>query len=57
MIDVGTRVDVFFTHSLPLCGVEILYKPQATGDCWYVQDDDGTSYAIMTFMYMGETRK
>lgn len=48
----GDRVDMFIDDGNSLLDVEILYTPQATGDCWHLKGKNNIIFYVQTFRYM-----
>ena len=55
-IETGDIVNVYFDYANPEWGVTITYRPVATGDCWYVEREDGTIVAIQNFAKMEQVK-
>jgi len=51
-LQLGDKVNIFFDYAHPEWNVTINYRPVATGDCWYVEREDGTIVAVQTFAKM-----
>jgi hypothetical protein len=52
MIKIGDIVDVYFQGAAAEFNCVVEYKPQSTGDCWYLWKADGFSIAVMHFEKM-----
>ena len=50
-IEVGDTVTVTFSTHPPLMG-EVLYKPQATGDCWHIRSAGGALIYVQQFDFI-----
>ena len=51
-IKIGDYVDVHFSTTEAEFVAKVLYKPQATGDCWYLEDPSCKIIAVMMFEKM-----
>lgn len=51
-IEVGDHVTVRWEYIPVLHDVEVLYTPQATGDCFVLKDKHGNIYNVQTYAVM-----
>ena len=56
-IEKGDIVDIHFTTSQSLFGVEVLSIPCATGDSWKVKDEQENIYLVQLFERMDKKMK
>ena len=57
MIEIGDIVDVYFENVECEFYVEVLSKPQATGDCWGFKREDGTEVNVQSFSKIVKRKK
>jgi len=56
-IKVGDKVTVSWETLKTEFAVEVLYMPQATGDCWHLKREDGTIVYVNSFCSMIKLNK